>query len=247
MQMRRAIPVAGAIYLAVLAYIALRWDAIPNPVPMHIGPGGEVDQWSEKTVLSVTAVTWIGVIITAAIALCAPSESLATARREPNLQNGGDALPYSESASTRAQQLIGLTGAFLGGLLVATSVLLALTQVMLVFPGTVPPTLWWVVFGLYMGYGVVASVSLARKARQSWDGFTADADEMIRVEQLKRIASMGIYTEERDQMAVAVLPDEPGKLQINAAHPAGRRLLRRIGLSIGGSIVLVIVLAVVAL
>lgn len=246
MMLRRALSISAVIYLAALAFIAVRWSAIPDPVPVHIGPSGEVDRWAEKNVFSVSGVTWVGVIITAAIALCAPSESLATARREPKLPNGGDALPYSESASARAQQLIGLSGAFLGALLVATSVLLALTQVMMVSPGAVSFTLWWVVYGLYMGYVVVASVSLARKARQSWDGVAADADELIRVEQLKRIASMGIYNEERDQMAVAVLPDEPGKLQINAAHPAGRRFLRRIGLSIGGSIVLVIVLAVVA-
>lgn len=248
MQLRRALPLSGLIYLAVIAVIVLKWDAIPNPVPMHIGPGGEVDRWSEKTFLSVTAVTWIGVVISAAMALCVPKESLATARREPSDEGtlANDALPFSESASRRARQLINTTNAFLGTLLIATSILLALTQVMMLFPEIVSPTLWWVFFGLYMVGVVVASISLARTSRRNFDDIPADADEQSRVEALKRSASMGFYSEERDPMAVAVLPDEPGKLQINSAHPAGKQQLRRMGIGICGSLVLVVLLVVIA-
>lgn len=248
MQLRRALPLSGLIYLAVIALIVLKWDAIPDPVPMHIGPGGEVDRWSEKNFLSVTAVTWIGVVISAAVALCAPKQSLATARREPSDEGAlaNDALPFSESASQRARQLIDTTGAFLGTLLIATSILLALTQVMMVFPGSVSRTLWWVFFGLYMVGGVVASISLARTSRRNFDAIPADDNEQTRVDELKHDASMGVYTQERDPMAVAVLPHEPGKLQINSAHPAGKQQLRRMGIGIGGSIAFVVLLAVIA-
>ncbi|MEH0146349.1 DUF1648 domain-containing protein [Corynebacterium sp. Q4381] len=248
MPLRRALPISGIIYLAVLAFVAARWDAIPDPVPMHIGPGGEVDRWSEKNFLSATAVTWIGVVISAAMALCAPKQSLAAARREPSDEGTlpNDALPYSESASQRAQHLIDTTNTFLGTLLIATSIVLALTQVMMLFPEIVSPTLWWVFFGLYMVGVVVASISLARTSRRNFDDIPADADELQRVDALKRVASMGLYSQPRDPMAVAVLPGEPGKLQINSAHPAGKQQLRRMGIGIGVSIVLVVLLAVIA-
>mgnify|MGYP002653453221 CR=1 FL=1 len=38
----RRYAVAVLIYAAGFAYILLRWDAIPDPVPVHIGPTGEV-------------------------------------------------------------------------------------------------------------------------------------------------------------------------------------------------------------
>ena len=241
MRMRRALAVSTVIYLAVFAYLVLRWDSIPDPVPIHIGPGGRVDGWAEKSWATVGGPLWIGIAITAAMALCTPVASLAAARRDVDAL---DALPYSDSASRRASILLDITDRFMGGLLVGTSIVLAFTGLMLWFPQQVPTSVGVIVLIAYLVLTVAGSILMNRRVKESWDNLAPDANEEIRIQALKRKAALGFFKEPRDPMAVSVMPDQPGKLQINTDHPAGKRQLQRIVWSLVGCVVLMIVLLV---
>ncbi|WP_078056751.1 DUF1648 domain-containing protein [Corynebacterium bouchesdurhonense] len=241
MSMRRAIAVSAGIYFAALAYLGLRWGSIPDPMPVHVGPGGKVDNWAPKTWLSVGGAIWVGVVVCAVMALCTPRLSLVSARREVAEP---DALPYSNTAAARAELLISMTIRFMGHLLVATTVLLVATQLTLALSHQVPIAVWVVAFAAYLALSVVASIRISKRAKTSWDTLPPDAEEQVRVERLKNKAGMGVYSEERDPMAVAVLPAEPGKVQINSAHPAGKRTLRNIMCAIVGSLAATVALVV---
>lgn len=98
MRARTLYTATAIIYIAVLAYVLLRWDAIPDPVPMHIGPSGEVDNWAPKTLLSVAAVTLIGIVVSVGVALTLPSISVARIGYD---QPTAGELPFSETAARR--------------------------------------------------------------------------------------------------------------------------------------------------
>lgn len=245
--MRRALAISVGIYLAAFAYLWLRWDAIPDPVPIHIGPGGEVDRWVVKSWFSVSATLWIGLVVTAMLALCSLPERLTTARREITGTAPGtatEALPYSDTAAQRAAALLDKTNTFLGQFAVATAVLLSLVQLMMCFPHLVPMWLSAAAIAAYCAFAVVEAIRITRRAKTTWEVLPPDAEEQRRIQRLKLKASMGFYNEPLDPMAVAVLPAEPGKVQLNTAHPDGKRQLQRIVWSIVGATFAIIALVV---
>lgn len=238
--MRRCILTSVCIYLAAFAYLLLRWDSIPEPVPIHIGPGG-VDAWADKTWLSVAGALWIGLAISAMLAACALPTDIATARREvPE----ADALAYSETAAQRVAALLNKTNDFLGHMAIATALVLASAQLMMCFPRLMPTPLWIAGLVAYCVYAIAASVRIMGKSGSSWEQLPPDEQEQKRVERLKLKASMGFYKEPLDPMPVSIMPSEPGKIQINTAHPVGKRLIRRIMWAIVSCLVVIVVLVV---
>lgn len=240
MHMRRSLLVSFGIYVATFAYLLLRWDSIPDPVPIHIGPGG-VDAWADKTWLSVGGALWIGLAISAMLAACALPTDIATARREvPE----ADALAYSETAAQRVAALLNKTNDFLGHMAIGTALVLASAQLMLCFPRLMPTPLWIAGLVAYCVYVIAASVRIMGKSGSSWEQLPPDEQEQMRVERLKLKASMGFYKEPLDPMPVSIMPSEPGKIQINTAHPVGKRYMRRIMWAIVACVVVIVVLAV---
>ena len=238
--MRRSLLISVGIYVATFAYLLLRWDSIPDPVPIHIGPGG-VDAWADKTWLGVAGALWIGLAISAMLAACALPSDIATARREvPE----ADALAYSETAAQRVAALLNKTNDFLGHMAIATALVLASAQLMMCFPRLMPTPLWIAGLVAYCVYAIAASVCILRKSGSSWEQLPPDEQEQKRVERLKLKASMGFYKEPLDPMPVSIMPSEPGKIQINTAHPVGKRLIRRIMWAIVSCLVVIVVLVV---
>lgn len=225
-----------AVYLVVLAYTLLRWAAIPDPVPMHIGFDGEVDNWVPKTFLGVTSVLWIGMAISLCIALIVPGPALAraTSATDPTAATGptdatSTAIPFSETAAQRAEMLIMQTRRFIAEVLLFTALLLTLVYLLLVFPDVrVPYWVFIVAFVAYLAWAIWRQVKFNRRAKQDRERLQPDAQELQRIDALTRNAGAGFYSEPNDPMAVAVLPSEPGKLQLNSAHPAGKRQFTRI-------------------
>lgn len=240
MHMRRFLLISVGIYLATFAYLLLRWDSIPEPVPIHIGPSG-VDAWADKTWLSVGGALWIGLAISAMMAACALPADVATRRREvPE----ADALPYSETAAQRVTALLNKTNDFLGHMAVGTALVLASAQLMMCFPRLMPTPLWIAGIVVYCMYAIAASIRIMGKSGSSWEQLPPDEQEQKRVERLKLKASMGFYKEPLDQMPVSIMPAEPGKIQINTAHPVGKRLMRRIMWAIVACLIVIVVLVV---
>ncbi|QYH19567.1 DUF1648 domain-containing protein [Corynebacterium aquatimens] len=220
MKPRTAFTATALIYAAALAYVLLRWDAIPDPVATHIGITGEPDAWRPKTFLSVTAVTWIGVAASLGIALCLPPVSLAGARREVAPTS---TIPFSASAAQRTRVLAGQTHEMLGGVLVATAMLLAVTQVMIVFPDHIPFWLFGILFVAYMAAVIWVTARLLRSGKQLQAEIAADAEEEQRIARLNlKVSGMGTYNEPEDPMAACVLPTAPDKVQVNTAHPQAK-------------------------
>lgn len=225
-----------AVYLVVLAYTLLRWETIPDPVPMHIGFDGEVDNWVPKTFLGVTSVLWIGVAISLCIALIVPGPALARATSATGPTDATDptdatntAIPFSETAAQRAEMLIMQTRRFIAEVLLFTALLLTLVQLLLVFPDVrVPYWVFIVAFVAYLAWAIWRQVKFNRRAKQDRERLQPDAQELQRIDALTRKAGAGFYSEPNDPMAVVVLPSEPGKLQLNSAHPAGKRQFTRI-------------------
>ena len=97
-----------------------------------------------------------------------------------------------------------------------------------------------------MVFTLVLAWRLHRTAKESFARIEPDQEERIRIERLGTKAGMGVYSAPEDPMAVAVLPAEPGKLQINTAHPAGKRALTRIALSLVGMMIGILVISILA-
>ena len=245
--MRRRQPLAATmvIYLAVLAYLILRWDAIPNPVPMHIDIDGTVDHWAPKSFLSVTAPTWIGVAISTGIALVTTPSDLA---RQVQSVPGESALPFSESAARRYETVAASTAELIGWIIFTAAVLMAASQITLIFPETLPFGLWLVLFAVFLLVNIAYTVYHHRVTKRLNQSLPADEAERIRTEHLNRMVSgLGTYSEPKDPMPACVLPSDPSRIQLNSAHPAGKRALQRVATGVVGSIAAPIAIAIIAL
>lgn len=237
MQPRSLYAATAAIYVAVTAYVVLRWESIPEPLPIHVGING-VDGWTEKTFFAATALVWIGAAMTLGIAATAVPPRIA---RELQPVPETSTIPFSETAAARLEQLCANMQQFIAEILLGMAVLLALAQLRLDFPGGLVND-FWIIAGLvvFIAFVIARQFKLLRVK----DAGVADVEEQGRVDKLKLKASMGFYSEPADPMAAFVNPMEPGKVQLNRAHPAGRRQLRRMGVGIAVAMLAPIVIAV---
>lgn len=232
----RRYAVAALIYAAGFAYILLRWDTIPDPVPVHIGPTGEVDGFAPKTLLSTTLALIIGVVVSAVMPLLLPPRALA--RRTVDIP-AEDALPFSETVARRVEKLCDASADIVSKIILALAALLTVMNIAMVVPDVSLP--FWLEAALWVGF-LVYVVVIAVRLTSAKDGIEPDADEQARNQQLRYQGGMGTYSAPNDPMVAAVLPSNPGKIAVNTAHAPGRQYLRRIIVGVVATVVLCVAL-----
>lgn len=213
---------AALIYAAGFAYILLRWDAIPDPVPIHVGPTGEVDGFAPKTLLSTTLPMIIGIAITLMMPLFLPQRTLARNTVDVPAE---DALPFSETAARRVEKLCDASADVVSKIILSLAALLTVTNIGMVVPDVAIP--FWLGIALLIGF-IVYVVVVALRMTNAKDGIEPDADEQARNERLRYQGGMGTYSAPNDPMLAAVLPSNPGKIAVNTAHAPGKQYLRRV-------------------
>ena len=232
----RRFALAALIYAAGFAYILLRWDSIPDPVPVHIGPTGEADGFAPKTLLSTTAAIIIGIVVSAVMPLLLPPRAFA--RRTVDVP-AEDALPYSETAARRVEKLCRASADLVSKIILALAALLTVMNIGMVVPDAAIP--FWLEIALWIGF-IVYAVVTGMRVSSAKDGTEPDAEEQARNAQLRYQGGMGTYTAPNDPMVAAVLPSNPGKIAVNTAHAPGKRYLRRMILGVVATPVVCIVL-----
>ncbi|WP_392398951.1 DUF1648 domain-containing protein [Corynebacterium lehmanniae] len=138
---------AALIYAAGFAYILLRWDAIPDPVTVHIGPTGEADGFAPKTLLSTTLPMIIGIAVTLILPLFLPPRSLA--RHTVDVPADG-ALPFSETVARRVEKLCDASADVVSKIILAMAALLAVMNIAMVVPDVSLP--FWLEIVLWIGF-----------------------------------------------------------------------------------------------
>lgn len=217
---------AGLIYAAGFAYILLRWDAIPDPVTVHIGPTGEADGFAPKTLLSTTLALIIGAVLSAVMPLLLPPRSLARHTVEVPAEG---ALPFSETAARRVERLCDAAADIVSKMILAMAALLTVMNIAMVVPDVKLP--FWLEIALWIGF-IVYAVVIGMRVTSKKDGIEPDADEQARNQQLRYQGGMGTYSAPNDPMVAAVLPSNPGKIAVNTAHAPGKRYVRRMILGV---------------
>lgn len=218
----RRYALAALIYAAGFAYVLLRWDAIPDPVPVHVGPTGEADGFAPKTLLSTTAAMIIGIVVSVAMPLLLPPRSLARHTVDVPAE---DALPFSETVAQRVEKLCDASADLVSKIILALAALLTVMNIGMVVPDVAIP--FWLEIALWIGFTVYVVV-VALRMTNAKDGIEPDADEQARNAQLRYQGGMGTYSAPNDPMVAAVLPSNPGKIAVNTAHAPGKQYLRRI-------------------
>ena len=213
---------AALIYAAGFAYILLRWDAIPDPVTVHIGPTGEADGFAPKTLLSTTLLMIVGVVLSAVMPLFLPPRSLA--RHTVDVPADG-ALPFSETVARRVEKLCDASADVVSKIVLAMAALFAVMNISMVVPDVSLPL--WLEIALWIGFTVYVVV-IAVRMTSAKDGIEPDAEEQSRNEQLRYQGGMGTYSAPNDPMVAAALPSNPGKIAVNTAHAPGKRYVRRV-------------------
>ena len=213
---------AALIYAAGFAYILLRWDAIPDPVTVHVGPTGEADSFAPKTLLSTTLPMIIGIAVTLMMPLFLPPRSLARNTVDVPAE---DALPVSETAARRVEKLCDASADVVSKIILSLAALLTVMNIGMVVPDVAIP--FWLEIALWIGFTVYVVV-VALRMTNAKDGIEPDADEQARNAQLRYQGGMGTYSAPNDPMVAAVLPSNPGKIAVNTAHAPGKQYLRRI-------------------
>ena len=216
---------AALIYATGFAYVLLRWDAIPDPVPIHVGPTGEADSFAPKTLLSATLLMIVGVVLSAVMPLFLPPRSLARHTVEVPAEG---ALPVSETATRRVEKLCDASADVISKMILAMAALFAVMNISMVVPDVKLP--FWLEIVLWIGFTVYVVVIAVRMSAK--DGIEPDAEEQVRNENLRYQGGMGTYTAPNDPMVAAVLPSNPGKIAVNTAHAPGKQYLRRVIVSV---------------
>ena len=227
---------AALIYAAGFAYILLRWDAIPDPVTIHIGPTGEADGFAPKTLLSTTLLMIIGLALTVSMPLFLPPRTLA--RHTADVPAEG-ALPFSETAARRVEKLCDASADVISKMVLAMAALFAVMNISMVVPDVAIP--FWLEIALWLGF-IVYVVVIGIRVTSAKDGIEPDAGEQARNEQLRYQGGMGTYSAPNDPMVAAVLPSNPGKIAVNTAHAPGKRYVRRLALAVVATIGVCVVL-----
>ena len=235
----RRYALAALIYAAGFAYILLRWDAIPDPVTVHIGPTGEADGFAPKTLLSAPLLMIVGAVLSAVMPLFLPPRSLA--RHTVDVPADG-ALPFSETVARRVEKLCDASADIVSKIILAMAALFAVMNISMVVPDVKLP--FWLEIVLWIGF-IIYVVVIGMRVTSKKDGIEPDAEEQARNERLRYQGGMGTYSAPNDPMPAAVLPSNPGKIAVNTAHAPGKRDLRRMILGVVATPVVCIVLSFV--
>lgn len=225
-----------------LVYLLLRWDSVPDPIPVHFDDSGTPDRFEPKSFLNATVLVWIGVVFAIALPLCVPPISLARKTMDVPAES---ALPFSEATAQRAELLTGKTSTFIAQTVLTMTACVCLTTVCTVVPD-IPFSGFllvaaWVGFTLFI---MIQGVRLTLTSAKAVKAIPTDHDEQVRNTALRFAGGMGVYKEPKDPMCMAVFPTNPSKLQINTAHEPGRRYLWRMGIALASSMAFCVLIAV---
>lgn len=235
--------VATAIVCALtLVYMLLRWDSVPDPIPVHFDDSGTPDRFEPKSFLNATVLVWIGVVFAIALPLCVPPISLARKTMDVPAES---ALPFSEATAQRAELLTGKTSTFIAQTVLTMTACVCLTAVCTVIPD-IPFSgfllvVAWIAFTVFV---MIQGVRLTLTSAKAVKAIPTDHDEQVRNEELRFAGGMGVYNEPTDPMCTAVFTTNPSKLQINTAHEPGRRYLWRMGIALSASIAFCVLITV---
>lgn len=237
MQSRQYYAATLFVYLATLAYVLLRWDSIPDPIPVHFDGAGNPDRYEPKSFFAATALIWIGAVVSVAVALCVPPRSLV--RRTADVPHTSP-VPFSEANAQRVELLTDKTATFVAQTILGMAVCLclsALSSTSLAPSGWLLPTVWT---AFTIGV-IVLAVALTLNTGKQVEALPTDDNEQARNEHFRYAGGMGVYSEPQDPAPIAVFPSNPSKLQINTAHQHARRYLWRMGIALTASFVTCIV------
>lgn len=235
--------VATAIVCALtLVYMLLRWDSVPDPIPVHFDVSGHPDRFEPKSFFNATALVWIGVVFAIALPLCVPPISLGRKTAQVPAES---TLPFSEATARRAELLTEKTASFIAQTVLTMTICVCLTAVCTVIPD-IPFSGFllvaaWIAFTVFV---MVQGVRLTLTSAKAVKAIPTDDDEQARNEALRFTGGMGVYKEPKDPMCLAVFPTNPSKLQINTAHEPGRRYLWRMGIALAASIAFCVLITV---
>jgi len=69
--------VALVVALLTFTVVVLRYDALPEQIPVHVGPDGEVDRWVPKSLPAATFGAWCSLLLLSLLRFAAPHPHIA--------------------------------------------------------------------------------------------------------------------------------------------------------------------------
>ena len=224
MSSRTIYGVAVAFALFSFALIVLNIDAAPDNIPVHVGPGGEVNRTEPKSVPSATFGVWYSVLLLVLVVFASPRPAIAhmrfpVATEEP-------AIPFSNTAADKTAALLSITERSLAWLALATVVPMCLLQFTLTFP-TYGDYLIAAIILLIVSIVVALGYTFVQISR--WPvqltAMPTDDEERARQKLFGFGGGMGFYNKPNDPMAAWVSPFNQSKVDLNWAHAPVKRYI----------------------
>ncbi|MCT1451373.1 DUF1648 domain-containing protein [Corynebacterium sp. p3-SID1145] len=216
MNSRSLYGVALGVALLTFAVVVLRFDSVPEQIPTHIGPAGEVDSWEPKSLPAATFGAWYSLLLLALVYNAAPRPGIAY-RRIP--VSPTSPIPFSETAADKAAALLRVTDRSMAWIAVALVVPMCLIQLTFTFPGHTayrPVALGLLVVGLIAAV-IYTFVLLSRWPKQMED-MPTDDDELARQKHFGPGSGVGLYNEPDDPMVAWISPFNQSRVDLNWAH-----------------------------
>ena len=224
MSSRTIYGIAVAFALFSFALIVLNIDAVPDNIPAHVGPGGEVNRFVTTTLSSATFGVWYSMLLLITVAFAAPRPAMAHMRVLVTTEDTD--IPFSNTAADKASALLRITERSLAWLALATVVPMCLIQFTLTFP-------------TYRGYltaaiivlivSMIAAVGYTFVQISRWPNQLAamptDDEERARQQYFGFGGGMGFYNESKDPMVTWVSPFNQSKVDLNWAHAPVKRYI----------------------
>ena len=224
MSSRTIYGVAVAFALFSFALIVLNIDAAPDNIPVHVGPGGEVDRTEPKSIPAATFGVWYSVLLLVLVAISAPRPSFAHIRVP--VATDDPVIPFSNTAADKAATLLRITERSLAWLALATVVPMCLMQFTLTFPayrGYLTAAIIVLIASIVAALGYTF-VQISRWPNQL-EAMPTDDEERARQKYFGFGGGMGFYNEPKDPMVTWVSPFNQSKVDLNWAHAPVKRYI----------------------
>lgn len=209
---------AAALGVALLTFsvVVFRFDSVPQQIPTHIGPDGEVDSWAPKSLPAATFGAWYSLLLLALLYFAVPRPAIAY-RRLP-VSPASD-IPYSHTAADKAAALLRISHHSMAWIAVALVVPLCLLQFTLTFPGLASyRTAAIVLLGISVFAAVIYTFVLLSRWPKQLEEMPTDDDELARHKYFGPGSGMGVYSEPDDPMLTWISPFNQSKVDLNWTH-----------------------------
>lgn len=221
MNSRSLYGLALGVALLTFAVVVLRFDSVPEQIPTHIGPAGEVDSWEPKSLPAATFGAWYSLLLLALVYNVALRPANAYRRI---IVSPTSPIPFSKTAADKAAALLRVTDRSMAWIAVALVVPMCLIQLTFTFPEHAaysPVALGLLVVGLIAAV-IYTFVLLSRWPKQM-EEMPTDDDERTRQKHFGAGAGMGFYNEPDDPMVTWISPFNQRKVDLNWAHAPVKR------------------------